>query len=219
MCMCRHLHYFLLLPFSNHTHPPLLLICPLSHFLFVSTAYSSSKMFQSECDEARSRELAHTVNLNLSFLHNVSTSLKSSNNLKSGGTNSQSGEFSKSVPISKYSSYSDYVFRLPYEIPPELLTADRLIRENSERSHSVAGRRLLGASECWVPVDILPLLCLHPTQALNALTSYGTDLGYDYPSQPEGVSAMRESRVLNRCEVHGISPPLSIISQALSTYL
>ena len=157
--------------------------------------------------------------MNLSFLQNVRTSLKISNNLNSGDTYPQSDGANKNYPNSKYGSYSEYAFSLSGQIPPELLAADCLIRENNERSHSVADRRMLGVSECWVPVDILPLLCLHPTQALQALTSYGIDLGYDNPSQSEGVSTMRESRVLNRCEVPGISPPLSIISQALSMYL
>ena len=172
-------------------------------------------MFQSECDEARSRQLARTVNLNLSFLRSVrtSTSQASKKDLNAGDGADET------YPNSKYSSYNGYVFRPASEVPPELLTADRLIRESNERSHGVADRKMLNEYECWIPVDILPLLCLHPTQALLAITSYGVDLGYDNPSPPDGVSTMRECRDRNTSEVHGTSPPPSVISQALSTYL
>ena len=223
-------------------------------------------MFQSGLECQRALELERTVNLNLSYLHAVRTSVATSTDTT----------LEDSVPYSStHSTYSrQELYRWPLvslrkEVPSELLTADRHIRNSADiemmkekdrgrermRERILEGGRLSGhdlrgssgpslspgqgpsSCGCWVPLSIVPLLCLHPTQVFQSISCYGSDQSYDNPEQlmweAEGggkgerngvgvgeskgrlsVESVRES---NSRQVHGLesSNPSPIITQIL----
>ena len=189
----------------------------LRSFLFsptLRTFFSLLQMFQSEHEEARTRDLARTVKLNISFLHTVRTSVPSGNDMRFSCTaHDAANTYSHDSACVNHSSGPSRV-----DVPLELLVADRCIREMRDERDSVGSAETSSVCECWIPLGIVPLLCLHPTQTLRALTSYGVDFGYDNPSPTtEGLQTVKEWSDKNSREIESISVASqpSIISQAL----
>ena len=84
-----------------------------------------------------------------------------------------------------------------------------------------------GEAECvcacasWIPLGLLPLLCLEPSEAMDAIDRYGTP-SFDPPESsihPPLTPALSvsESVLANSSEIHTLSPPStpSVISQAI----
>ena len=102
--------------------------------------------------------------------------------------------------------------------------------ENRSESQGLSGCECVGEreAECvcactsWVPLGLLPLLCLEPSQAMDAIdrygtTSFGSPSSSLRPTHTDAVSSVTELERMNGSEVHKASPPTtpSVMSQTI----